>query len=373
LKPRVSTDQQSATTRGTGATVLRVLGVLAAVVLAPWALLGFHLDVFGEPAVGVVTGKHEAITLHTDSWRRDWRVEYRYRVRETGQDLDASQSVGADLYAQLAVGERVPVRYSPWPLLRSLGSAGCTLAAAPWTSRLPRWSDQVQFLVEIGLVGGTVWLAYVAWRRRSWRLGLVAITAVATVGAGVLLFGFLIFPLLLLAWWRRPGRGLGTVLLVSVLLSTLILAWRVPWPPAEPAAPRASALASVRQLQEVHRVWGTARQSGQLVRRPYALVDLEFTPPGAHEPLHALDAVDLGSVPGLTVGATLPVVYATAEPHQARLQAGTRGYARDLLNYILLLSFGTGAALLLLGYPIVKLLGGASRRFKDLTRRDQSM
>lgn len=360
-------------TRGAGRTVVRVLIVLVAVVLAPWALLGFHLDVFGEPAVGVVTGKHEAITLQTDSWRRDWRVEYRYRVRETGEDLDVSQSVGADLYAQLAVGERVPMRYSPWSLLRSLGSAGCTLAAAPWTSRLPRWSDQAQFLGEIGLVGGAVWLAYVAWRRRSWPLGLVAITAVATVGAGVLLFGFLIFPLLLLAWWRRPGRGLGTVLLVSVLLSTLILAWRVPWPPAEPAAPHASAPAVVRQVHEVHRVWGTARQSGQLVRRPFALVDLEFTPPGAREPLHALDTVDLGSVPDLAIGATLPVVYSTAEPRQARLQAGTRGYARDLLNYVLLLSFGTGAALLLVGYPLVRLFGGASRRFRNLTRRDQSM
>jgi O-antigen/teichoic acid export membrane protein len=83
--------------------------------------------------------------------------------------------------------------------------------------------------------------------------------------------------------------------------------------------------------------------------------------------------VDLGSVAGLAVGATLPVVYSTAEPHAARLQAGTRGYARDLLGYLLLLSFGSGAALLLLGYPIVKLLGGASRRFRDVTRRDQSM
>jgi hypothetical protein len=294
-------------------------------------------------------------------------------VRDTGQDLDASQSVGADLYARLAVGERVPVRYSPWPLLRSFGSAGCTLAAAPWTSRLPRWSDEARFLLEIGLFAGAAWLAYLAWRRRSWPLGLVAATAVASVGAGVLLFGFLVFPLLLLAWWRRPGRGLGVVLLASVLLSTLILAWRMPWPAAEPAGPRASALATVRQLQEVHRVWGNHRQPGQPVRLPYQIVDLEFTPPGAREPLHALDAVDLGSVPGLAVGATLPVVYATLDPHQARLQAGTRTYARDLLNYVLLLSFGTGVALLLIGYPLVKLFGGASRRFRDLTRRDQSM
>ena len=51
----------------------------------------------------------------------------------------------------------------------------------------------------------------------------------------------------------------------------------------------------------------------------------------------------------------------------------TRRYARDLLGYLLLLSFGTGAALLVVGYPLAKLFGGAARRFRELTRRDQSM
>ena len=353
-------------------TVLRVLGVLVAIVFLPWVLIGFHLDVFGQAATGIVTGKHEAVTLASDDWRHDYVVEYRYGVQGSGQELSIAQRVDPGLYRRLAVGERVPVRYSPWPLLRSFGSAGSTLAAASWTSRLPRWSDQAQFLVEIGLFAGAAWLVYLAYRRRSWPLGLVATTAAASVAAGVLLFGFLVFPLLLLAWWRRPGRGFGFVLLASVLLSTLLLAWRMPWPPGEPAEPRASAIATVRQVHAVQQVWGTTRRPGQAVRKPYQFVDLEFTPAGAREPVHALDAVDLGSVAGLAAGATLRVVYSTAEPHAARLQAGTRDYARDLLGYLLLLSYGSGAALLLVGYPIVKLVGGASRRFKDLARRDQS-
>ena len=55
----------------------------------------------------------------------------------------------------------------------------------------------------------------------------------------------------------------------------------------------------------VHAIWGTRRSGGPSLPQPFQMVDVEFTPEGAKEPVHALDRVDLNSIPGLRDGARL--------------------------------------------------------------------
>lgn len=339
---------------------LLALGSLLLLALGPWLLLAAHLDIFGVRSDGEVIDKREAVVISGDHWHYDLTVTYRYRVTGTPGLATASQPVDAALYDRLAVGDHVAVRYSPWAFLRSLGSAGVSLAEARWYSRLPHESDDLRWLLEIEMYVVVAVLAYLAYRRRSRPLGMIAAVAAASVGAGVLLFGFLIFPLLLLLWWRRPGQGFGWVLLASMALSAAILASRIPWPAPQRAGDLVHANATVRQVHDVERVWGTRRFPGQQLRQPFQILDLEFMPRGSREAVHAIDEADRGSVPGLAPGATVTIAYPAAQPHAARVAGGTRHYGWNLFVYVLVLTYGLAALLLIIGWPIARLLGKAS-------------
>jgi len=85
------------------------------------------------------------------------------------------------------------------------------------------------------------------------------------------------------------------------------------------------------------------------------MVDLEFTPEGASEPVHVLDRVDLGSVSGLTKDATVRVFYSVSDPRVARMAAGTRTYAVNALVYFLVLTYGLAALIVLVVWPAIGL------------------
>jgi hypothetical protein len=74
------------------------------------------------------------------------------------------------------------------------------------------------------------------------------------------------------------------------------------------------------------------------------MVDLEFVPPGAAQPVHALDRVDWGSVPGLDEGGTVPIVYPISDPRAGQLAGGTRRYRDEAFVYLLEVEIGLGAA-----------------------------
>jgi hypothetical protein len=66
----------------------------------------------------------------------------------------------------------------------------------------------------------------------------------------------------------------------------------------------------VRGVRIVDRIWASSSTSGessggQGIGAPFQMVDVEFTPAAATESVHALDRVDLGSVPGLRQNVTL--------------------------------------------------------------------
>lgn len=344
-------------------TVVVTLALLLLVVVGPWVLLGYSLELFGVLTDGEIVGRREAVVISSDHWRHDLVVTYRYRLANSPQQATASQPVNRDIFDRVRIGSQVKVRYSRWELLRSFGSAGVSLVDAPWYSRLPNESDGGLWLLDMALCATVLVLGYLAYRRRSRPLQMVAITAAASVGAGVLLFGFLIFPLLLLMWWRRPASGFGWVLLASMALSAAILAMRIPWPPPLPPGELVSLPAVVQQVHSVERVWGTNRMPGQQLHQPFQILDLEFTPPGASETVHAIDLIDQGSVPSLHRGAMVTVVYPAGRPHSARISGARRHYAWDLLVYVLILSYGIGGALLAVAWPIMRLQGKVTSPF----------
>lgn len=112
----------------------------------------------------------------------------------------------------------------------------------------------------------------------------------------------------------------------------------------------------MRGVQTVDHIFASGSASGdgaagQDIKHPFQMVDLEFTPEGASEPVHALDRVDFGSVPGLMDEARVPVTYAVADPRGGQLSIGTRTYAEHALLYILGLTYGFGAVVAFLVFP----------------------
>jgi len=59
---------------------------------------------------------------------------------------------------------------------------------------------------------------------------------------------------------------------------------------------------------------------------PYQVVQLRLASPGHRDTVLVVDAVDSGSVAGLTEGAELPVRYDPQAPRNARLAQGSRNF-----------------------------------------------
>jgi hypothetical protein len=119
----------------------------------------------------------------------------------------------------------------------------------------------------------------------------------------------------------------------------------------------------VRQIQSVDHIWSSWEDSGQWVPQPFQLVDLEFTPAGANAPIHAIDRIDLNSLPELRDGATVRVFYKTSNPRSARIDAGTRTYAEKALVYLLKLTFGIGILITVVVIPAMSLADRTLERF----------
>lgn len=212
-------------------------------------------------------------------------------------------------------------------------------------------------LLDLVLCGAGFGLAFVAYRLKSRPLGGLAGLVGATVAAGVLLLGPFVFPLLYWIWRRNPGQGYGWMLTLSMALSTWLLYYRLPKPADQPAGSTQTTTAIVRSLHRRTHVWGTYRSSGQEIPVAYDEVDLELNPGGQSVPLHAIDRVDAGSVPGLALGATVRVRYAVADPERARIDGGDRTYPNAALQYLLKLTAIFGAIVLGLGWAWQRVTG----------------
>jgi len=339
-----------ATTRFTPRDYAVMIVIVA--LLALGLLLRIGPDIGGILVAGEVTGKREAIDMPLqDTWRHLYEISYRYQPLDARYPATGKHQVDVALYDRLRVGSRVGVRYRRLPIIAEAFGPESALAASSWWSRVPLPSESSRELVELIAVCVAGVLAFVAYRRDSRPLGLIATTVGVTVAASVLLLGFFAFPLLFFAWRANPGRGFGWVLLCSMTLSTVALHERVPRPQPLTGGPEGQAMGVVRSMRTVDQIWASWSPSsaessgGQSIAHPFDMVDVEFTPSARGESVHALDRVDSGSVPGLREGASVPVTYPLADPRAARITVGTREYGRRAWIYVLGLTYGLGGAL----------------------------
>lgn len=335
---------------------------------------------------GTVIDKRESITMPLeDTWRRSLVVIYQYQPRGSNRSETAAHPVDAALYDRLTIGSPVQVRYSPVPLFRHIEGLGSALTESSWLSRLPAASEDRRELVEAGAFCAIALAGFLAYRIRSWTLGLLAATAGGVFATAVFLIGFLVFPGFFVAWRANRGRGVGVAFLATVVLGLAALYYRVPRPASLPDGSLAKATATVRTVRKVDQIWASASESadgsgGQRVRQPFQMVDLEFTPPGADRPVHVLDRVDLGSVPGLEAGRLVAILYSPTDPRSGRLSAGTRHYGDrafvDIVKWTV--GLGTGVLVVLLALvwiearigraPLFSVLASAQARAKLMAR-----
>jgi len=338
---------------------------VVAIILAFGVWLKVAVDIAGTVVAGEVVGKREAIEMPlADTWRHVFEISYRYRPLGAPYPASGRHSVDLALYERLHVGSPVNIRYVQLPIIGALDSA---LADSSWWSRQPRASESERELVELTAFAVAAVLGFVAYRRHSRRLGVVAITAGATVAASVTLLGFLVFPALFWMWRGRRGQGFGWALLCSTALTAAALYYRVPWPVLPPAGPQGHAIGVVRAVRSVDQIWGSSSSSGEStggesIRRPFQMVDLEFMPPGRTESVHALDRIDLDSVRGLRPSMTVPVIYPLADPRAGQMSVGTRSYGRQIFAYLLGLTFGLGAVIAFVVCPAIFYVSRVAQR-----------
>jgi hypothetical protein len=129
-------------------------------------------------------------------------------------------------------------------------------------------------------------------------------------------------------------------------------------PQAEPAPsdPR-SAQATIRNLTTITEIMEGQMSTGTHVHfgpitleHPFQIVQLEFVPPGAPDPVVAIDAIDLDSIPALRSKQVVGIDYDLHNPRIARLHGGTRNFPEQAKRQVLTL-FGIFAALFI-GIPI---------------------
>jgi hypothetical protein len=140
-----------------------------------------------------------------------------------------------------------------------------------------------------------------------------------------------------------------------MLVTAAVIYWRIPRPAELPGGATRTAVATVRRTAVADHIWSGHETSGQSLRQPFQMADLEFTPVGWTESVHALDRLDVDSVPGLREGSTVRLVYSGGDPRLAHIDSGTRTYAENALTYLLELDFGAAAVVLFLVLPILVL------------------
>ena len=344
-------------------TLRRGLGAVAAIValaVSVWLWPTIYVSTAGIEVPGRVIEKRQRIVMPGgDSWKRVFEVTYQYRPRDEAFLQTGGHRIDAAFYHRLQVGSTVSIRYSPSRFVRHMEGVGSFVVGSSPLSRLPYGPSATRDSQEIAGFLVAAFLGIVAYRRRSKRLGVVAGLVLGACIPSLLLVtsGLFLLPTLYWAWREHPGRGYGWALAGTIALCTAVVAWRVPQPAAVPAdAVRTTAI--VRQIKVVDQIWTvdmeghTDGMGGEPIPRPFQMLELEFAPPGVSEPLHVVDRIDLDSVPGLRVGAVVPVEYSASDPQLARVAEGRRNYAREAEIHLLSLTYGFALAMTFIIFEI---------------------
>lgn len=280
--------------RRAGSCVSRIGGLLVLALLTLLVVgIPLYVEVAGTNVPAVISAKREAISVRAGNWNRQLFVELRNPSPQTSDTGEAAEAHAAqiavmpELYDRLRVGDRVEMRYAPVPVpqLNALNNVG-----------FGRLAEQP----PLGSLLARLW--------PLWWIGV-------GVALGVLLF----------ITWSTPLRNVaGAILGVYVVGAGLYVGSN--WPPPEPAGPREAAVATVRDLHRVTRIWGGRRSTSERAAQPFDIVELEFTPAGGAGPVIAVDQVDADSAPGLARGARLPIHYSVADHRWAQLDTAARTY-----------------------------------------------
>jgi hypothetical protein len=297
------------------------LTVLAQV-LTPVALFyagSIYLDAAGAVAAATVQEKDERISYASripGGWNRSYWATVRFAT--TDGPTDAALWLDEATFDALHVGDAIDVRYVSWFPHLGRPATQSTRALVPW--RLVGW-------------------------------------ALAAAGVGVVLW---------LSLRRRP------VLMVALFLAAMavgVIRWVYPTPWDTPLeAPVLTAEAEVGEVRDETLAFVSGRTLGAVAApQPWQLVQLRFVPEGRDQPVIAVDGVDEGSVPGLTTGARVPIVYSARSPRDARLQGGTRTYRwrewLELGEYVALIG-GAWLALWAIG-RLFRMVAFGPRRHRD--------
>jgi hypothetical protein len=258
-------------------------GVIVALLLGG----SVYLDRKGVPVTGRVTDKQERIVVgHEPSgqWRRYYEVATAFELPDGGRS-QATVRVPIERYDGLRVGDPIEVRYLPqFPLLA-------------------RTSDRSTASVASELAWGLAGISILVW----------------------LLGGFLVL-------W--VAARLGTIPVLVAGAAWIAAAYPLLFSPPTRERPRpAAATAQVRGITLIDkspsRVSRTRSRASRFNRRleiPYQVVELSVPIPGGRDTVIAVDAVDSGSVAGLSHGAQLPVRLDPAAPREAQLAGGSRQF-----------------------------------------------
>lgn len=331
-----------------------------ALAIVPWVLSNLYMRSAGIRVTGKVLAKRETFLLPGgDSWKHIFEITYEYRPLDSVNSETVVQRVDAGLYRSTRTGSPIQVRYSQSPFLRSFAGMGLYLEDSSALSRLhygPPAPEDIAMAVALAIAAI---FGLIAYSTRNKVLGVIAAVIAGICFPMTLLAvcGFLAFPALFWATRRNPGKGYGWALITTIALSVGVAYWRIPRSSRLPSDSIRNATATVRQVRVADELWSDTwetygRTAGEHIRQPFQMVDLEFTPDGASEPIHVLDRIDLNSVPGLREGSSVSVQYSALEPDSARILGASRNYARQAITYLLCLVYGAGGVIAFAVMPL---------------------
>jgi hypothetical protein len=243
-----------------------------------------YLDNAGIVTTGRVSAKHETISVHSGDWNRHFELQARFQVPGEAVPRYAQGNVDTLTYDRARIGDSVPVRYLPSPVLHQIVLIPTARLASDTTFSFPGdWGPIERGALVIFLL---VVLLMVAVKGNS------RIAGVLFIVLGTLAFGYFLFPREMTA----------------------------------PAGNTQSAHATVTHISTVNRILEGRRKRGITISQPYDIVQLSFIPQGRSEPVIAVDEIDHDSIPELSAGAVLPIQYQLDQPRTARILDGSRTF-----------------------------------------------
>ena len=271
------------------------LGTLLFFLLVIGVIVGWpmYLKNSGTQASGVITDKIETVRIRYGNWFRRFEILATYSIPGQPMQHRATCDVDEKTYDSLHRGGPVTVYYDAnllnQPFIPATLLSPCTVTASiiSWNSSMP---------------------------------GLI-VAGAALLG---ILFLWRVLRIRIAAWLLLPW--------FCWLFASFVL------PQAEPEPRHAvSATATVDSITTVKTVSGRENSRDIPLMHPYQILRLKYTPAGMDGPVLGVDKVDSGSVPNLTQGQNVAIVYDAEHPRVVRVQGGTRtfpGQARTIVIVI---------------------------------------